>query len=178
MGILNVTPDSFYDGGRFKDEKSILTQAEKLLKEGATFIDIGAYSSRPGADFVSQDEELKRLIPIINSVVKTFPGSFISIDSFRSHVIKTSVEAGATMVNDISGGQLDPLMFEVVGALGVPYIMMHMRGTPGLFLFDAIDKWNSEGYDAYISLFFSVLAVAMFFFRKKFKKRFKDRGKL
>jgi dihydropteroate synthase len=130
MGILNVTPDSFYDGGRFKDEKSILTQAEKLLKEGATFIDIGAYSSRPGADFVSQDEELKRLIPIINSVVKTFPGSFISIDSFRSHVIKTSVEAGATMVNDISGGQLDPLMFEVVGALGVPYIMMHMRGTP------------------------------------------------
>jgi len=130
MGILNITPDSFYDGGRFKDEKSILTQVDKLLKEGATFIDIGAYSSRPGADFVSENEELKRLIPIVNAVVKTFPKCLISIDSFRSRVIKTSVEAGAAMVNDISGGQLDPLMFEVVGALDVPYIMMHMRGTP------------------------------------------------
>ena len=130
MGILNVTPDSFYDGGRFKDEKSILIQVEKLLAEGATFIDIGAYSSRPGADFVSEEEELKRLIPIVNSVVKAFPESLISIDSFRSRVIKTSVETGAAMVNDISGGQLDPLMFETVGTLGVPYIMMHMRGTP------------------------------------------------
>lgn len=130
MGILNVTPDSFYDGGRFKNEKSILTQVEKLLKEGATFIDIGAYSSRPGADFVSEDEELKRLIPIVNAVVKSFPKSLISIDSFRSRVIKASVEVGATMVNDISGGQLDPLMLETVGTLGVPYIMMHMEGTP------------------------------------------------
>ena len=130
MGILNVTPDSFYDGGRFKDEKSMLTQVEKLLVEGAAFIDIGAYSSRPGADFVSEEEELKRLIPIVNAVVKAFPESLISIDSFRSRVVKTSVEAGAAMVNDISGGQLDPLMFETVGALGVPYIMMHMRGTP------------------------------------------------
>jgi dihydropteroate synthase len=130
MGILNITPDSFYDGGRFKDEKSILTQVDKLLKEGATFIDIGAYSSRPGADFVSENEELKRLIPIVNAVVKTFPESIISVDSFRSRVIKSAVETGAAMVNDISGGQLDPLMFEVVGALDVPYIMMHMRGTP------------------------------------------------
>ena len=130
MGILNVTPDSFYDGGRFKDEKSMLTQVEKLLVEGAAFIDIGAYSSRPGADFVSEEEELKRLIPIVNAVVKAFPESLISIDSFRSRVVKTSVEAGAAMVNDISGGQLDPLMFETVGTLGVPYIMMHMRGTP------------------------------------------------
>ena len=130
MGILNVTPDSFYDGGRFKNEKSVLTQVEKLLDEGATFIDIGAYSSRPGADFVSKEEELKRLIPIITSVVNNFPKSLISVDSFRSDVIKTAVEAGAAMVNDISGGQQDPLMFETVGALGVPYIMMHMRGTP------------------------------------------------
>lgn len=130
MGILNVTPDSFYDGGRFKDEKSILTQVEKLLKEGATFIDIGAYSSRPGADFVSKEEELKRLIPIVTSVINNFPKSLISIDSFRSDVIKTAVEAGAAMVNDISGGQQDPLMFETVGTLGVPYILMHMRGTP------------------------------------------------
>ena len=130
MGILNVTPDSFYDGGRFKDEKSMLIQVEKLLKEGATFIDIGAYSSRPGADFVSEDEELKRLIPIVTLVHNTFPQCPISIDSFRSRVIKVAVEAGAAMTNDISGGQLDPLMFETVGILGIPYIMMHMRGTP------------------------------------------------
>jgi dihydropteroate synthase len=130
MGILNVTPDSFYDGGRFKDEKSMLIQVEKLLKEGATFIDIGAYSSRPGADFVSEDEELKRLIPIVTLVHNTFPQCPISIDSFRSRVIKAAVEAGAAMTNDISGGQLDPLMFETVGILGIPYIMMHMRGTP------------------------------------------------
>ncbi len=130
MGILNVTPDSFYDGGRFKDEKSILTQVEKLLKEGAHFIDIGAYSSRPGADFVSEVEELNRLIPIVTSVVDRFPECVVSIDSFRSQVVKTAIDAGAAIVNDISGGQLDPLMFETVGALGVPYIMMHMRGTP------------------------------------------------
>jgi dihydropteroate synthase len=130
MGILNVTPDSFYDGGHFKDKKSVLNQVEKLLKEGAAFIDIGAYSSRPGADFVSEEEELKRLIPIVNAVVNNFPESLISIDSFRSGVIKTAIESGAAIVNDISGGQQDPLMFEVVGALDVPYIMMHMRGTP------------------------------------------------
>jgi dihydropteroate synthase len=130
MGILNVTPDSFYDGGRFKDEKSVLAQVEKLLKEGATFIDIGAYSSRPGADFVSQDEELKRLIPIVTSVINNFPETLISIDSFRSEVVKTAIQAGAAIVNDISAGLQDPLMFETIGTLGVPYIMMHMRGTP------------------------------------------------
>ena len=130
MGILNITPDSFYDGGRFKDEKSILTQVEKLLKEGASFIDIGAYSSRPSADFVSEDEELKRLIPVVTLVRNSFPECLISIDSFRSNVIRTAIEAGAALVNDISGGQLDPLMFETVGALQVPYVMMHMRGTP------------------------------------------------
>lgn len=130
MGILNVTPDSFYDGGQFKDEKSILLHVEKLLTEGATFIDIGAYSSRPGADFVSEEEELRRLIPIVNLVIASFPESMISIDSFRSRVIKEAMGAGAAMANDISGGQLDPKMFETVGALGVPYIMMHMRGTP------------------------------------------------
>lgn len=130
MGILNITPDSFYDGGRFKDEKSILTQVEKLLKEGASFTDIGAYSSRPGADFVSEDEELKRLIPVVTLVRNSFPECLISIDSFRSNVVRTAIEAGAALVNDISGGQLDPLMFETVGALQVPYVMMHMRGTP------------------------------------------------
>lgn len=130
MGILNVTPDSFYDGGKFKNDKSILIQTEKLISEGANFIDIGAYSSKPGADFVSETEELNRLIPIVRLIHDAFPETPISIDSFRSNVINMSVQAGAAMVNDISGGQLDPLMFETVGKLGVPYILMHMRGTP------------------------------------------------
>ena len=130
MGILNVTPDSFYDGGKFKNDKSILIQTEKLISEGANFIDIGAYSSKPGADFVSETEELNRLIPIVRLIHDAFPETPISIDSFRSNVINMSIQAGAAMVNDISGGQLDPLMFETVGKLGVPYILMHMRGTP------------------------------------------------
>ena len=130
MGILNVTPDSFYDGGKFKNDKGFLSQTEKLINEGATFIDIGAYSSRPGADFVSEKEEINRLIPIVRLIHEAFPETPISIDSFRSNVIKESVQAGAAMVNDISAGILDPMMFESVGKLGVPYIMMHMRGTP------------------------------------------------
>ena len=130
MGILNVTPDSFYDGGKFKNDKSILIQVEKLLNEGATFVDIGAYSSRPGADYVSEEQELKRLIPIVSLVIEAFPDACLSIDSFRSRVLKESVNAGAAMSNDISAGQLDPLMLETVGKLAVPYIMMHMRGTP------------------------------------------------
>ena len=130
MGILNVTPDSFYDGGKFKNDTCFLSHAERLINEGATFVDIGAYSSKPGADFVSETEELNRLIPIVRLVLDAFPETPISIDSFRSNVINESIQAGAAMVNDISGGQLDPLMFETVGKLGVPYILMHMRGTP------------------------------------------------
>ena len=130
MGILNVTPDSFYDGGKFKNDTCFLSHAERLLNEGATFVDIGAYSSKPGADFVSETEELNRLIPIVRLVLDAFPETPISIDSFRSNVINESIQAGAAMVNDISGGQLDPLMFETVGKLRVPYILMHMRGTP------------------------------------------------
>ena len=130
MGVLNVTPDSFYDGGKFKNDKSFLSQAEKLITEGADFIDIGAYSSRPGADFVSEKEEINRLIPIVNLIHNSFPETPISIDSFRSEVIKKSIQAGGAIVNDISAGQLDPMMFETVGKLGVPYIMMHMKGTP------------------------------------------------
>jgi len=130
MGILNVTPDSFYDGGKFKNDTCFLSHAERLLNEGATFVDIGAYSSKPGADFVSETEELNRLIPIVRLVLDAFPETPISIDSFRCNVINESIQAGAAMVNDISGGQLDPLMFETVGKLRVPYILMHMRGTP------------------------------------------------
>ena len=130
MGILNITPDSFYDGGRYKDTKSILIQVEAFLDQGATFIDIGAYSSRPGAAFVSEEEELKRITPVIDLILKSFPDCKISIDSFRSKVIQKCVEAGAVISNDISSGKLDPLMFETIAKLKVPYIMMHMKGNP------------------------------------------------
>ena len=130
MGIINVTPDSFYDGGKFKDEKSLLKQAEKMLVDGADFIDVGAYSSRPGANFVSEVEELKRITPIVKLIIKSFPNCKISIDSFRSKVINECVGIGASISNDISAGKLDPMMMETVGRLNIPYIMMHMRGTP------------------------------------------------
>ncbi|MEL0651114.1 dihydropteroate synthase [Algibacter sp. TI.3.09] len=130
MGILNLTPDSFYDGGQHKDEKSILDHTEKMLTEGATFIDIGAYSSRPNADHVSEAEELKRILPIVELVLKTFPETLVSIDTFRSEVAKQSIEAGAALINDISAGKLDDNMLKTVADLHVPYIMMHMRGTP------------------------------------------------
>ena len=130
MGILNITPDSFYDGGHYKNEVSILNQVEKMLNEGATFIDLGAYSSRPGADQVSETEELKRIIPIVELLVAKFPDINLSIDSFRSDIVKKCIGAGAAMVNDISAGKLDSTMLETVGKLNVPYIMMHMKGTP------------------------------------------------
>lgn len=130
MGILNITPDSFYDGGRFKDELSITNQVELMLTEGATFIDIGAYSSRPGADHVSEIEELNRIISIVEVLVKQFPEINLSIDTFRSKVAQECINAGASMINDISAGKLDDKMLEVVGKLQVPYVMMHMKGTP------------------------------------------------
>jgi dihydropteroate synthase len=130
MGVLNITPDSFYDGGRYKDAKSVLNQTEKLISEGATFLDIGAYSSRPGADFISENEELKRIMPVVELIQKNNPDVLISIDSFRAKVIRECVSAGAVISNDISAGKLDPDMIKTVGELGVPYIMMHMRGTP------------------------------------------------
>jgi dihydropteroate synthase len=130
MGILNVTPDSFYDGGRFVSEREILLQVEKMLKEGAAFIDVGGYSSRPGAAEISEEEELKRAVGAVRLIAHNFPEAAITIDTFRSPVAKASVEEGACMVNDISGGELDPHMFATVAALQVPYILMHMRGNP------------------------------------------------
>lgn len=130
MGILNITPDSFFDGGRFNNSKAILNQVEILLQEGATFVDIGAYSSRPGADFVSEEEELKRIVPVVNLIVNSFPECLISIDTFRAKVVSECVAAGAVICNDISAGLLDNQMLATVGQLQVPYIMMHMRGTP------------------------------------------------
>ena len=130
MGILNITPDSFYDGGRYKNDTSTLNQVETMLSEGATFIDVGAYSSRPGADHVSEAEELKRIIPIIELLITKFPDINLSIDTFRSDVAKECINAGAAIINDISAGKLDGKMLETVGKLGVPYVMMHMKGTP------------------------------------------------
>lgn len=130
MGILNLTPDSFYDGGRHQLESTALAQVEKMLKEGATIIDIGAYSSRPGAIDISENEELNRLIPIVELVHQTFPDCWISIDTFRSKVAQLAIEAGGWLINDISSGDDDPLMMETVARLNVPYIMMHKKGTP------------------------------------------------
>ncbi|AWG26712.1 dihydropteroate synthase [Flavobacterium kingsejongi] len=130
MGILNVTPDSFFDGGKYKEEKEILTKVETMLADGATFIDIGAYSSRPKADFVSESEEISRLQPIVALVVQHFPDTLISIDTFRSEVARVAIENGAALINDIAAGNLDANMFSVIAKYKVPYIMMHMRGTP------------------------------------------------
>ncbi|MGJ8743700.1 dihydropteroate synthase [Polaribacter sp.] len=130
MGILNITPDSFYDGGSYKNESDILYQVEKMLTEGATFIDVGAYSSRPGAKHISQEEELNRIVPVIHLLVKNFPEIIISVDTFRSKVAQETIHAGAAIVNDISGGKMDAKMFETVANLQVPYILMHMLGTP------------------------------------------------
>ena len=130
MGILNVTPDSFFDGGKYKNERDILVQAEKMLNEEATFIDVGAYSSRPGAKHISEEEELQRMLPVVELLIKNFPEIIISIDSFRSRVVEESVNAGAAIINDISGGMMDEQMFKTVAKLQVPYIMMHMKGTP------------------------------------------------
>jgi len=130
MGILNLTPDSFYDGGRNKTEAEQLSHAERMLAEGATFIDVGAYSSRPGAVNISEEEELQRILPIVNLLVKEFPEVLLSIDTFRSSVARECIEAGAAIINDISGGNLDSRMLKTVAELQVPYILMHMRGTP------------------------------------------------
>jgi len=130
MGILNTTPDSFFDGGKYKEETILLNQVEKMLTDGATFIDIGAYSSKPGANFVSEEEELNRLLPVIELVLTKFPETILSIDTFRSHVAEKAIENGAAIVNDISAGILDEKMLETVAQLQVPYIMMHMKGNP------------------------------------------------
>lgn len=130
MGILNVTPDSFFDGNRYSEEKTILLQVEKMLTEGATFVDVGGYSTRPGANEIPVEEEQKRVLGAIRSILKTFPHALLSIDTFRSEVAKAAVGEGASMINDISGGDLDTKMFETVAQLKVPYILMHMRGNP------------------------------------------------
>ncbi|MDC0210774.1 dihydropteroate synthase [Flavobacteriaceae bacterium] len=130
MGILNVTPDSFYDGGMFDSNKKILDHVEKMLTDGADIIDVGGYSSRPGAKEVKLKDEIKRVVPTIELIKKEFNETTISVDTFRSEVALQAVNGGASIINDISGGDLDPNMFNCVAELNVPYIIMHMQGNP------------------------------------------------
>lgn len=144
MGILNVTPNSFFDGGKYKNENEILSQVDKMLSEGAAFIDIGAYSSKPSAEFVTEQEEIDRIVPAIELILKHFPETLLSIDTFRAEVAKASIESGAAIINDIAAGELDEKMFDVIAHYNVPYIMMHMRGNPqtmqSLTQYDDISK--------------------------------------
>ncbi|MGY8915664.1 MAG: dihydropteroate synthase [Flavobacteriales bacterium] len=130
MGILNITPDSFFDGGRYRDDNAILEKTGKMLQDGATFIDVGAYSSRPGAPHVSEEEELNRIVPIVELLLKEFPQIILSIDTFRAMVAHECLDRGAAMVNDISAGKMDADMLTKVANHQVPYVMMHMKGTP------------------------------------------------
>lgn len=130
MGILNVTPDSFFSGSRVLQIEDAYKKADKMLSEGASMLDIGGHSTRPGADAVSEEEELNRVLPVVEMLRKRFSEAIISIDTFRASVARKSIEAGAHIINDIAGGNLDPLMFETVAELNVPYILMHSRGTP------------------------------------------------
>ena len=130
MGILNLTPDSFYDGGKYNTINNALKQCAQMLDEGAAIVDLGAYSSRPGAESVSEEEEIKRILPVLKAIVKEFPKALISIDTFRAPVADAAIQEGGAMINDISAGELDSNMFATVARLKVPYIRMHMKGTP------------------------------------------------
>jgi len=130
MGILNVTPDSFFDGGRYTTVEASLIRADSMLAEGADILDVGGVSTRPGADEISVQEELDRVIPVIQSILLNHPHAIISVDTCRSEVARAVVAAGAAIINDISGGTMDPLMFETVASLHVPYILMHIQGSP------------------------------------------------
>jgi dihydropteroate synthase len=130
MGVINITPDSFYEQSRAKDTTAILKRAEQMLMEGADFLDLGAMSSRPGAPLISTQEERNRLMPPLRAVVKQFPNAIVSVDTIFSETAKMVVSEGASIINDISGGTLDNKMFETIADLKVPYILMHTRGTP------------------------------------------------
>jgi dihydropteroate synthase len=155
MGILNITPDSFYDGGKYKSEKEILLQTKKMLDDGASFIDVGAYSSRPNAKHISEKEELDRLLPVIELLSSNFNDILISTDTFRANVAKKSIEKGACMINDISGGELDKKMFSVIAELQVPYILMHLKGTPQ-------NMQNNPKYDNVITEIFDYFSKKIY----------------
>lgn len=130
MGILNLTSDSFFDGNNYNTEKKIITQVEKMITEGAGIIDVGAQSSRPGAKIQVEEDELERLLPALKIIVKNFPSTLISVDTFRAAIAQQAVDCGATIINDISGGTMDTKMFSTIAHLKVPYVLMHIQGTP------------------------------------------------
>lgn len=130
MGVLNITPDSFYDGGRYFQMETLMPRVEQMLNEGADIIDLGAMSTRPGSEGIPADEEKKRLLPVIKKIREQFPDSIISVDTYRAVIAKESVKQGADMINDVSGGQMDDRIFETIARLKVPYVLMHMQGTP------------------------------------------------
>mgnify|MGYP006279321285 CR=1 FL=1 len=131
MGVLNVTPDSFYDGGRYFQEKAVSEQLDKLIAEGADIIDVGGYSSRPGADHIPVSEERDRIRPVLDLIRKKHPGQIVSVDTFRAEIAREVVEDyQVDIINDISAGEMDPPIFDAIAELQVPYIMMHMKGTP------------------------------------------------
>jgi dihydropteroate synthase len=156
MGILNITPDSFYDGGKYRNNETLLFQAEKMLNEGAAILDIGAVSSRPGAEEVPEDTELERLLPALENLLSAFPDAVISVDTYRSNVARIAVEAGAHIINDISGGTFDEKMFRTVADLNVPYVLMHIKGTPQ----------NMQNNPQYVD----VVQEVKYFFKKQLRK--------
>jgi len=151
MGIINLTPDSFFAGSRKRGIEEALQQAGKMLDEGAAFLDLGAYSSRPGAEDISVQEEIDRLLPVVEAIAERFPEAVLSVDTFRSKVAEAAINAGAHIINDISGGQLDDAMFVTVARLQVPYILMHMKGSPQTMLKEAhYEDVFAEVYDYFV----------------------------
>ncbi len=150
MGILNLTPDSFFDGGKYNEVDAALKRAEQMLEEGADILDLGAYSSRPGAEDIPEVEELKRMMPPLEAIVSRFPDALISIDTFRAGVAKQAMEMGAHIINDISGGNLDAELPAVAAAFSAPYICMHMKGTPQTMQKNLSEK---EGFDSLLGFF-------------------------
>lgn len=152
MGIVNLTPDSFFTRSRFQAEKEILQQVEKMLEEGADIIDLGAFSSRPNSDFITEEEEKERLLSPLKSIVKAFPEAVLSVDTYRCTIATQAVSEGATMINDISGGDLDDDMFETIATLQVPYVLMHMKGTPKTMqqapVYEDVVKEITKGFSA------------------------------
>jgi dihydropteroate synthase len=162
MGIINITPDSFYAGSRKQNIAEVLQQVEKMLGEGATFLDLGAYSSRPGADDISVEEEMGRLLPVVEAIVPRFPEAVLSIDTFRSQVAEAAIKAGGHIINDISGGQLDVNMFATVAQLQVPYILMHMKGMPQTMnKLAQYDDVFAEVYDYFVDRYHQLKALGV-----------------
>ena len=152
MGIINATPDSFYSGSRFNGEDEIIQIAEKMLEDGADILDIGGQSTRPGSEQIPADEEMQRVIPAVEAIVKRFPGVVISIDTYYSNVARMAIDAGALIVNDISAGSIDDKMIGLIAESKVPYILMHMKGTPQTMQQNAVyENVTREVLDFFIS---------------------------